>query len=154
RRHPLLLGAPLHREARSHSRRRESDRRQHHRAGDVVGGVFRVLRTRPLEDELLGAGPPAGGLRRMGRIRGDGRVTLLDERPIEDLPEPEPRRRATGILAFCTTTDHKRIGVAYMLTAFAFFIIGGAMAGVMRAQLTQPELDLVSEDTYNQLFTM
>jgi cytochrome c oxidase subunit 1 len=70
------------------------------------------------------------------------------------VPEPAHPRRATGILAFCTTTDHKRIGIAYMVTAFAFFVIGGAMAEIIRAQLAQPEQDLISEDTYNQLFTM
>jgi cytochrome c oxidase subunit 1 len=81
-------------------------------------------------------------------------VTLLDEPPITGEPEPAHPRRATGILAFCTTTDHKRIGIAYMVTAFAFFLIGGAMAEIIRAQLAQPELDVVSEDTFNQLFTM
>ena len=70
------------------------------------------------------------------------------------MPEPAHPRRATGILAFCTTTDHKRIGIAYMVTAFVFFLIGGAMAEIIRAQLAQPEQDLISEDTYNQLFTM
>ena len=81
-------------------------------------------------------------------------MTLLEERPPAEAPEPAHPRRATGILAFCTTTDHKRIGIAYMVTAFAFFVIGGAMAEIIRAQLAQPEQDLVSEDTYNQLFTM
>jgi cytochrome c oxidase subunit 1 len=80
-------------------------------------------------------------------------VTLLEERPAAGVPAPH-ERRATGILAFCTTTDHKRIGIAYMVTAFIFFLIGGAMAEVIRAQLIQPEQDLISEDTYNQLFTM
>jgi cytochrome c oxidase subunit 1 len=80
-------------------------------------------------------------------------MTLLEDRPVEEVPEPQPRR-ATGIVAFCTTTDHKRIGVAYMVTAFVFFLIGGAMAEVIRAQLAQPDMDVVSEDTYNQLFTM
>ena len=81
-------------------------------------------------------------------------MTLLEERPPAEAPEPAHPRRATGILAFCTTTDHKRIGIAYMVTAFVFFVIGGAMAEIIRAQLAQPEQDLISEDTYNQLFTM
>ena len=66
---------------------------------------------------------------------------------------PSPRR-ATGILGWVTTTDHKRIGIAYMVTAFVFFLIGGAMAELIRAQLAQPDQDLISEDRYNQLFTM
>jgi cytochrome c oxidase subunit I len=66
------------------------------------------------------------------------------------VPEPEPR----GMLAWLTSTDHKRIGLSYMVTAFIFFLIGGLLASVMRAQLAQPEEHLVSNDTYNQLFTM
>jgi cytochrome c oxidase subunit 1 len=81
-------------------------------------------------------------------------VTIVDERP-EVLEEPpEPARRATGILGWVTTTDHKRIGGAYMVTAFVFFFIGGAMAELMRLQLAQPDQDLIGEDRYNQLFTM
>ena len=61
---------------------------------------------------------------------------------------------ARGLLAFVTSTDHKRIGVSYMVTAFAFFIVGGGLAEVIRAQLWEPEQRLVSESTYNQVFTM
>jgi cytochrome c oxidase subunit 1 len=69
-------------------------------------------------------------------------------------PEHEAGPAATGILAFLTTTDHKRIGIAYMVTAFAFFLFGGALAMVMRAELAEPGLDVTSAATYNQLFTM
>jgi cytochrome c oxidase subunit I len=81
-------------------------------------------------------------------------MTILEDRPAVAAPEPEPHHEATGVLAWCTTTDHKRIGVAYMVTAFVFFVIGGAMAEAMRVQLARPEQDLVSEDRYNELFTM
>src|SRR5204863_1679572 len=60
----------------------------------------------------------------------------------------------TGILAWVTSTDHKRIGVAYMVTAFVFFFIGGAMAELMRLQLARPDQDIIGRDLYNQLFTM
>ena len=80
-------------------------------------------------------------------------MTIIDERP-EVVEPPEPQARATGILGWVTTTDHKRIGVAYMVTGFVFFFIGGAMAELMRMQLAQPDQDLISEDRYNQLFTM
>jgi cytochrome c oxidase subunit I len=83
-------------------------------------------------------------------------MTLVDERPpLASEPEPEPAvHEARGLLAFVTTTDHKRIGIAYMVTAFGFFLIGGALAEVIRAQLYSPDSHLVSEGTYNQLFTM
>lgn len=81
-------------------------------------------------------------------------MTLVSERPpAAAAPEPhEPEGR--GLLAFVTTTDHKRIGIAYMVTAFVFFLIGGALAEVIRAQLFSPNSHLVNEDTYDQLFTM
>ncbi|MGI8662001.1 MAG: cytochrome c oxidase subunit I, partial [Acidimicrobiales bacterium] len=81
-------------------------------------------------------------------------MTLVAERPASPSGEEPEERRATGLLAFLTSTDHKRIGVAYMVTAFAFFLIGGALAEVIRAQLWSADNHLVSESTYNQVFTM
>jgi cytochrome c oxidase subunit I len=74
----------------------------------------------------------------------------VEEPPPEEHPEPASR----GLLAFLTTTDHKRIGLAYMVTAFAFFMIGGALAMLIRTELADPGMEVVGEDTYNQLFTM
>ena len=56
--------------------------------------------------------------------------------------------------AWLTTTDHKRIGIAYCVTAFAFFLIGGTLAGLMRAELAEPGRQLVSAQAYNGLFTI
>jgi len=60
----------------------------------------------------------------------------------------------SGIWGWLTTVDHKRIGVLYLYTALAFFIIGGLEAVILRAQLQGPNGTLVSSETYNQLFTM
>ncbi len=60
----------------------------------------------------------------------------------------------TSLLTWLTTTDHKRIGLLYMTSAFAFFVVGGLLALVLRAELTQPGLQFVSEQTYDQTFTM
>ena len=57
-------------------------------------------------------------------------------------------------MAWLTTTDHKAIGVAYAVTAMVFLLIGGALAGIMRVELAQPGLQVVSEETYNSLFTI
>ena len=62
--------------------------------------------------------------------------------------------KPTGLVAWLTTTDHKRIGVLYMVTTFLFFLVAGVLAIVMRAQLTAPEQHLVSQHTYNELFTI
>ncbi len=42
----------------------------------------------------------------------------------------------------------------YMIVSFSFFIFGGVMALVIRAELAQPGLQIVSNAQYNQLFTM
>ncbi len=81
-------------------------------------------------------------------------MTLLDERPVAQEPPPQPHAEATGLLAFLTTTDHKRIGLAYMFTAFAFYLVGGALAMLIRAELARPGEQLVNNATYNELFTM
>ena len=60
----------------------------------------------------------------------------------------------TGAWAWITTVDHKKIGVLYGLSAFAFFILGGVEALVMRLQLAQADLNVVSAATFNQMFTM
>ncbi len=57
-------------------------------------------------------------------------------------------------MSWLTTTDHKRIGIMYMVLTFVFFILGGAEALMIRLQLGAPENTLVSPQTYNQLFTM
>ena len=59
-----------------------------------------------------------------------------------------------GLVSWLTTTDHKRIGTLYFWTAFVFFLLGGLEALIIRAQLAQPNMTLVSADAYNQLFTM
>ncbi len=64
----------------------------------------------------------------------------------------EPAGR--GLVSWLTTTDHKRIGVLYMVSTFAFFVVGGVLAGIMRAQLTAPNQTLIGKEAYNALFTM
>jgi cytochrome c oxidase subunit I len=61
---------------------------------------------------------------------------------------------ARGLLSWLTTVDHKRIGILYGLSAFAFFLIGGIEALIIRLQLAQPGAAVVSAETFNALFTM
>ncbi|MEI7559786.1 MAG: cytochrome c oxidase subunit I [Actinomycetes bacterium] len=53
-----------------------------------------------------------------------------------------------------TTTDHKKIGIMYMVTTFAFFLVGGAEAMMIRLQLGVANNSLITPEHYNQLFTM
>ena len=81
-------------------------------------------------------------------------MTTLADRPVVPAGSAGPRRQATGILDYLTTTDHKKIGLLYMWTAFAFFLLAGGLAEVMRTQLARPNQRIVGPEVYNQLFTM
>lgn len=62
--------------------------------------------------------------------------------------------KPTGVRGFFTGVQHKVVGTRYMVTAFAFFLIGGLESLLMRAQLAQPGNDVLSGQSYNELFTM
>ncbi|AWH94012.1 cytochrome c oxidase subunit I [Dietzia lutea] len=53
-----------------------------------------------------------------------------------------------------TTTDHKKIGLMYIATSLVLFSIGGLMALLIRAELFFPGMQFLSNEQYNQLFTM
>ena len=53
-----------------------------------------------------------------------------------------------------TTTDHKRVGTLYFLAGFFFLGIGGIMAILIRIQLMEPGNDFLTQDQYNQFFTL
>jgi cytochrome c oxidase subunit I len=74
------------------------------------------------------------------------------ERPAEQTA-PEPSFGAK-VMDWLTTTDHKKIGILYIITAFFFFVVAGIMALFIRSELAQPGLQIVSDQTYNELFTM
>ena len=67
--------------------------------------------------------------------------------------EPRPSSRG-GAIGWLTTTDHKRIGILYMVTTFGFFLVAGLFSLVMRAELAAPGLQVVDVGTYDELFTI
>ncbi len=67
---------------------------------------------------------------------------------------PLARPSESGVMSWLTTVDHKRIGILYLVTTFVFFLIGGLMALILRLQLAESNLKVVSPQLYNQLFTM
>jgi len=68
---------------------------------------------------------------------------------------PDRSRRGKRLIGWLTTTDHKTIGNLYLVTSFGFFLVGGAMAMLIRAELFRPGLQIVqTKEQYNQLFTM
>jgi cytochrome c oxidase subunit 1 len=62
--------------------------------------------------------------------------------------------RAPGWLGAAASTDHKRIGLNMAVASIGFFLVGGVMALLMRTQLAQSHMQFVSDNTYNELFTM
>ncbi|GAA4745817.1 cytochrome c oxidase subunit I [Gordonia alkaliphila] len=85
-------------------------------------------------------------------------MTALDQPTTEVTPvRPYPERyerKGSFFYKMITTTDHKLIGQMYMVASFAFFLVGGLMALLMRAELTTPGLQFLSNEQFNQLFTM
>ena len=66
----------------------------------------------------------------------------------------KPNKMGNTFVKWMTSTDPKTIGNLYLITSFIFFIIAGAMAMVIRAELARPGLQFVSNEQYNQMFTM
>ncbi|EID53911.1 aa3-type cytochrome oxidase subunit I [Saccharomonospora xinjiangensis] len=69
-------------------------------------------------------------------------------------PAPLPGKRWQAMLSLLRTTDHKVIGKLYMVTSMVFFMVGGVMALLIRAELAQPGLHFLSTEQYNQMFTL
>jgi cytochrome c oxidase subunit 1 len=69
-------------------------------------------------------------------------------------PEPEQHAEPSGIIKWLTSTDHKVIGMSYTITSLVMFFIAGALAELIRAQLSAPGLHILTERQYNEVFTM
>src|SRR3954470_19516585 len=73
-------------------------------------------------------------------------------------PAIEPRDSyiniAYTVKSWLFTLDHKRIGILYLISITAFFVIGGVAAMLFRLELMTPEGDLFDAETYNKLFTL
>jgi cytochrome c oxidase subunit I len=74
--------------------------------------------------------------------------------PLPGARVEQPRRlKVSDFLRW--SVDHKIIGVQYMVTALTFFIVGGALAMLIRWELLTPSLDLMADgQAYNQLFSI
>lgn len=80
-----------------------------------------------------------------------GKEAPAGVRPFTLLRRPTAK---TGLMAWLTTVDHKKIGVMYGLFAVIFFLLGGIEALIIRTQLIVPNNHLVSAHFYSELFTM
>jgi cytochrome c oxidase subunit I len=78
----------------------------------------------------------------------------MNELSVKIIPhEPQqPPEKWTRFFSF--STDHKVIGIQYIVTSFFFFLVGGIFAMIIRGELITPEADLVDRTVYNAMFTM
>src|SRR5687768_5373455 len=74
--------------------------------------------------------------------------------PLPQVLADEVAPELRGWRSWVLTTDHKKIGIMYLVTTFVFFLMGGVEALLIRLQLGAPENTLLSPQTYNALFTM
>ncbi len=59
-----------------------------------------------------------------------------------------------GLWSWLTTLDHKRIGIMYLVSILAAFLLGGVFALLLRTELLTPQQTIMKADTYNQMFTL
>jgi cytochrome c oxidase subunit 1 len=83
-------------------------------------------------------------------------ITDYAVRPVPQIiaHEIERPRQSKKWIDWVLTTDHKKIGIMYMVTTFVFFILGGVEALLIRAQLGVPNNTLITAEHYNQLITV
>ncbi|APB00720.1 aa3-type cytochrome oxidase subunit I [Nocardia seriolae] len=86
-------------------------------------------------------------------------MTAVEPRPASLVEAARSYPQRTGpkgsfIYKMVTTTDPKVLGVMYLVTAMSFFMVGGIMALLMRAELARPGMQFLSPEQFNQLFTM
>jgi len=89
-------------------------------------------------------------------VEGDDSMTTTESRPL-DAPALEVDNYLTytrGIRSWILTLDHKRIGVMYLISVLACFLLGGIFALLVRTQLVVPDGLIMSQDEYNQAFTI
>jgi cytochrome c oxidase subunit 1 len=70
------------------------------------------------------------------------------------IPVLDDARPAPLLRSWLLSTDHKRIGILYMLSITGFFFLGGAAALLVRLELLTPANDLISKETYNRAFSV
>ncbi|MEV6767895.1 cytochrome c oxidase subunit I [Nocardia sp. NPDC051030] len=86
-------------------------------------------------------------------------MTAVEPQPVRQVEAARPYPQRVGpkgsfIFKMVTTTDPKVLGVMYLVTAMSFFLVGGLMALLMRAELARPGMQFLSPEQFNQLFTM
>ena len=72
----------------------------------------------------------------------------------EENPDKHYLNEETGLWAWLTTVDHKKIGLMYLASVAVFFFVGGVLALLLRTELLTPAQNFMDADVYNQVFTL
>ena len=80
-------------------------------------------------------------------------MVVTETKAVRPYP-PRYAPKGSTFYRLVTTTDPKMLGLMYIVTSFTFFLIGGLMALLIRSELAVPGLQFLSNEQYNQLFTM
>jgi cytochrome c oxidase subunit 1 len=76
-------------------------------------------------------------------------MAVTEARPVATAPTPKG-----WLFSWLTTTDHKKIGILYLINSMVFFVIGGVFALLMRTELAKPGKQIFAPHAYNHLFTL
>ena len=71
------------------------------------------------------------------------------EAPSSYSPRLQPTSKGRLFIKWITSTDHKTIGYLYLITSFAWFLVAGVLALLLRAELARPGLQFLSNEQYN-----
>src|SRR5439155_11665201 len=104
------------------------------------GALRRVLRAPPRRHDLPRRGREPCAL---PEVAVQGMTTVALDRP-----------RPSGLIGWLASTDHKRIGLMQMGWSLVFFLASGIVALLMRSELAEPGMQIVSRQSYNELFTI
>ena len=86
---------------------------------------------------------------------GPSRPTTLPPRQAALLSSTRVEQKGNLVVKWITSTDHKTIGYMYLIASVMFFMLGGVMALIIRAELFEPGMQIIpTKEQYNQLFTM
>ena len=81
-------------------------------------------------------------------------MTTYAERPTINPSIAAQSNKGKNFVKWITSTDHKTIGYMYLMATFGWFLVGGLLALFLRAELTRPGMQFLSNEQYNQIFTM
>ena len=122
-------------------------------AGGAHSSLGATLRGADDTDQFLWAGLYVCGL--LGWLWGIGALGPWFGWATGRIEHVVPEHGAPGARRyFAFTTDHKVVGVQYLLTSFAFFVVAGIVALVMRVQLATPGSTVLDLHTYTTLMSV